>query len=85
MTESGVPMKLDLWWGVLVPSATPDPIVNKINQWFKEIVSAPETKKFLNNSGADPMIRTPEAAQSMFVAAIKEWGDYVRAAGIEPQ
>jgi tripartite-type tricarboxylate transporter receptor subunit TctC len=69
----------------MVPAATPDPIANKINQWFSEIVKQPETKKFLNDSGADPMIRTPEEAQAMFLAAIKEWGDYVRMARIEPQ
>jgi tripartite-type tricarboxylate transporter receptor subunit TctC len=85
MTESGIPMNLALWWGVMVPAATPDPIANKINGWFKEIVSSPETKKFLNDAGADPMIRTPEEAQRMFLTAIKEWGDYVRMAGIEPQ
>jgi tripartite-type tricarboxylate transporter receptor subunit TctC len=85
MTESGIPMNLALWWGVMVPAATPDPIANKINQWFTEIVKMPETKKFLNDSGADPMMRTPQEAQSMFMTAIKEWGDYVRAAGIPPQ
>jgi len=85
MTEAGIPMNLDLWWGVMVPAATPDPIVNKINQWFKQIVSAPETKKFLNDSGADPMIRTPEQAQKMFQTAIKEWGEFVRLAKIPPQ
>jgi tripartite-type tricarboxylate transporter receptor subunit TctC len=85
MTESGIPMSLDLWWGVLVPAATPDPIVAKINEWFKQIVSAPDTKKFLADAGADPMIRTPEEAQKMFQTAIKEWGDYVRFAKIEPQ
>jgi tripartite-type tricarboxylate transporter receptor subunit TctC len=85
MTESGVPMNLDLWWGVMVPAATPDPIVNKINQWFKEIVSTPETKKFLNDAGADPMIRSPDEAQKMFEIAIKEWGEYVRLAKIPQQ
>ncbi len=85
MTESGIPMDLSLWWGVMVPAATPDPIASKINQWFSDIVRMPETKTFLNNSGADPMIRTPDEAQAMFLAAIKEWGEYVRAAGIEPQ
>jgi tripartite-type tricarboxylate transporter receptor subunit TctC len=85
MTESGIPMNLDLWWGVMVPAATPDAIVNKINQWFMEIVSSPETKKFLNDAGADPMIRTPEQAQKMFQTAIKEWGEYVRLAKIPPQ
>lgn len=85
MTESGVPMQLDLWWGVLVPAATPDPFVAKINQWFTKIVSLPETKKFLADAGADPMIRTPEEAQKMFQVAIKEWGEYVRLAKIPQQ
>jgi tripartite-type tricarboxylate transporter receptor subunit TctC len=85
MTESGIPMSLDLWWGVLVPAATPDPIVNKINAWFKTIVGTPETKKFLNDAGADPMIRTPAEAQKMFQTAIKEWGEYVRMAKIPQQ
>jgi tripartite-type tricarboxylate transporter receptor subunit TctC len=82
MKESGIPMDLSLWWGVLVPSGTPKPILDKINQWFKEIVSTEETKKFLAASGADPMIRTPEQAQAMFQKAIQEWGEYVRMAKI---
>jgi len=82
MTESGIPMDLSLWWGVMVPSATPRPIVDKINGWFSQIVSAPETKKFLADSGADPLINTPEKAQEMFQTAIKEWGEYVRIAKI---
>jgi tripartite-type tricarboxylate transporter receptor subunit TctC len=85
MTESGVPMDLDLWWGVMVPTGTPKPIIDRINGWFAEIVRTEETKKFLNDYGADPLINTPERAQEMFERAIKEWGDYVRMAKIEPQ
>jgi tripartite-type tricarboxylate transporter receptor subunit TctC len=85
MTESGIPMDLSLWWGVMVPTGTPKPIIDRINQWFSQIVSTEETKKFLNASGADPMINSPERSQEMFEAAIKEWGEYVRMAKIEPQ
>jgi len=85
MAESGVAMDLELWWGVMVPVGTPDPIVDRINKWFTQIVSTPEAKKFLNDSGADPMIRTPEQAQKMFETAIREWGEFVRLAKIEPQ
>jgi tripartite-type tricarboxylate transporter receptor subunit TctC len=85
MTEAGVPMNLELYWGVMVPAATPDAIANKINGWFAEILKQPDTVKLLADSGADPLIRTPAEAQAMFLAAIKEWGDYVKMAGIEPQ
>jgi tripartite-type tricarboxylate transporter receptor subunit TctC len=80
MKESGVPMDLNLWWGVMVPIGTPRPIIDKINGWFTEIVRSEDTKKFMALSGAEPMIRTPDEAQAMFQKAIKEWGDYARIA-----
>jgi tripartite-type tricarboxylate transporter receptor subunit TctC len=82
MAEQGVPMNLELWWGVMVVTGTPKPIIDKINAWFSQIVSSEETRKFLALSGADPMIRTPAEAQAMFQKAIVEWGDYVRIAKI---
>ena len=82
MKASGVPMDLNLWWGVMVAAGTPKPIVDKINKWFTEIVSTEETRKFLALSGADPMIRTPEQAQAMFLKAIPEWAEYVKIANI---
>jgi tripartite-type tricarboxylate transporter receptor subunit TctC len=85
MTESGIPMDLSLWWGVMIPSATPKPITDKINQWFGQIVGTEETRKFLADAGADPMINTPERATEMFQTAIKEWGEYVRIAQIPQQ
>jgi tripartite-type tricarboxylate transporter receptor subunit TctC len=85
MTESGIPMSLDLWWGVMMPIATPKPIVETVNRWFSQIVSTPETKKFLADAGADPMINTPERSQEMFQVAIKEWEALVRMAKIEPR
>jgi len=85
MTESGIPMDLSLWWGVMIPIATPKPITDKINQWFGQIVGTEETRKFLADAGADPMINTPERATEMFQTAIKEWGEYVRIAQIPQQ
>jgi tripartite-type tricarboxylate transporter receptor subunit TctC len=84
MTEIGIPMDLTGWWAAMVPSATPRPAVDKINQWFVQIVSSAETKAFLNKFGGDPFINTPDKAQEMFLKAIKEWGEYVRMAKIEP-
>jgi tripartite-type tricarboxylate transporter receptor subunit TctC len=82
MKESGVPMDLNLWWGVMVPKGMPKPIAEKINKWFSEIASTEDAKKFLALSGADPMIRTPEQTQEMFLKAIPEWAAYVKLAKI---
>jgi len=82
MKETGIPMDLNIWWGVMVQKETPKPILEKINAMFRDILTTDDTKKFLALSGADPMLRTPEQADAMFQAAIKEWGDYVKLAKI---
>jgi tripartite-type tricarboxylate transporter receptor subunit TctC len=84
MTELGIPMDLTGWWAAMVPTGTPQPVIDKIHKWFVKMVSTDETKAFLNKFGGDPYINTPEKAQEMFEAAIKEWGEYVRMAKIEP-
>jgi len=80
MKEAGVPIDLDLWWGVMLPAATPRPIIDQINAWFKDINAADDTKKFLALSGSDPLTRSPDESQEMFKKALVEWGDYVRIA-----
>src|SRR5262245_18628844 len=86
MTEAGVPgVELLTWFAVMVPSATPRPIVDKINKWFNEVLATEETKKFLNSFGGDPFITTPDDGQALFVQQIKDWEGHVRAAKIEPQ
>jgi tripartite-type tricarboxylate transporter receptor subunit TctC len=85
MAESGVPMDLTGWWAAMVPAGTPKPIVDKIAQWFTEIVQSDETRKFLNSFGGDPFVNKPEAAQALFLKSIDDWGNYVRIAKITPQ
>ena len=84
MTELGIPMDLTGWWAAIVPTGTPKPAIDKIHGWFVQMVSSDETRAFLNKFGGDPYINTPEQGQELFEKAIKEWGEYVRMAKIEP-
>jgi tripartite-type tricarboxylate transporter receptor subunit TctC len=85
MTESGVPMDLTGWWAAMLPAGTPKPIIDKVHDWFTEIVKSEETKKFLNSFGGDQFFNSPDAGQALFIKAINDWGDYVRIAKIQPQ
>ncbi|HVG50739.1 MAG TPA: tripartite tricarboxylate transporter substrate-binding protein [Xanthobacteraceae bacterium] len=85
MKESGVPVELVLWFGAMVPAATPTPAVEAINKWISQIAAMEETRKFLAGFGADPLIFTPDQAQKQFVKDQKDWADYVRLAKIDPQ
>jgi tripartite-type tricarboxylate transporter receptor subunit TctC len=69
----------------MLPVGTPKPILTKVNQWFTQIVKTDETKKFLNSYGGDPFIVSPEAGQALFEKNLKDWGEYVRIAKIEPK
>jgi tripartite-type tricarboxylate transporter receptor subunit TctC len=86
MTEAGVPgVELLTWFAVMVPSATPRPIIDRLNKWFNEVLATEETKKFLNSFGGDPFITTPDEGQALFRQGIKEWEGFVKLAKIEPQ
>ena len=85
MKESGVDMDLTGWWAAMVPTGTPKPVIDQIHKWFVEIVSTDETKKFLNSFGGDPNIMSPDDAQAQFLKEIRNWGDYVKMAKIQPQ
>jgi tripartite-type tricarboxylate transporter receptor subunit TctC len=82
MAEQGIKMDQTIWWSAMVPTATPDPIVNKINDWFRQVLSTPETAKFLASFGGDVFISTPEEGQKLFVKAAEDWKEYVRIAKI---
>src|SRR4029450_6317676 len=80
MTEAGGAMALVGWFAVMVPSATPKPIVNQLNKWFGEIVAGPETQAFLKNYGGDPWSATPEEGQARLLRDIDARGEHIRRA-----
>jgi len=83
--EAGMPELVMLsWFAVMVPSATPDDVVNTINGYFNEILAREETARFLNANGGDPFISTPEEGQALLLQQIEDWARYVAIAEIEP-
>jgi tripartite-type tricarboxylate transporter receptor subunit TctC len=83
--EQGVEMDILGWWAAFVPAATPRSIVDQLNAWFNQVQALPETKKFHNTYGSDPWIATPEEGQARLASDVRNWGDYVKIAKIEPQ
>ena len=86
MVELGFPsIHITGWFAAMVPAATPRPIIDRINNWFIEVIGTQETKQFLNQFGGDPYLTTPDEAQAVLLQDIKDWEGYVRAARVEPQ
>jgi tripartite-type tricarboxylate transporter receptor subunit TctC len=82
MKEQGVNMDQIGWWAAMVPTATPQPIVMQINEWFGKVLSTPETVKFLASFGGDVFVSTPEEGQKLYIKTANDWKEYVQIAKI---
>ena len=85
MREQGVDMDVTGWFAAMVPAGTPAPVKAKLHEWFVKVVSTPETKAFLNQSGGDPLIETQEQAQKRLLRDIDSWKEWAKMARIVPQ
>jgi len=85
MTEQGVAMDMTLWWAAMLPAGVPAPIKAQIHDWFTKAVEDPETKKFLNQFGADPLVEPVAASKARYEKGVAEWKEWGKIAKIEPQ
>ena len=76
---------ITVWWALIVPKATPDAPVNKLNGWLKTALEMPQSKKFFEDAGGEIYITTPAEADAHFQRDEKNWAEYLRIAGIEKQ
>jgi tripartite-type tricarboxylate transporter receptor subunit TctC len=84
LAETGLPgFEAVSWHMLVVPSATPKPIVDRLNAEFKAIMALPEVKKQIVDIGLIPMEPPSVDAMRTFLAdEIVRWGKLVQQAGI---
>ena len=73
------------WFGLLAPSATPRPIIDRVHQETVRALRAPEVIKQLAGEGADIVGSTPEAFSAYIKSETEKWARVIKAAGIKPQ
>ena len=84
--EAGIAdIDMNLWWVTAVPAGTPQPIVEKLNEWWTQIGKDPETKEFLGKFGAEPWTASLAETKALIDKEIKDWEVYVKLAKIEAQ
>jgi tripartite-type tricarboxylate transporter receptor subunit TctC len=72
------------WHVLLVPAATPKPIVDRLHAEMKKIMGTPDMKKLASNIGLIP-VDTPsvDGIQQYFKSEREKWGTLVRKLGLE--
>ncbi|MFY9686128.1 MAG: tripartite tricarboxylate transporter substrate binding protein [Pseudolabrys sp.] len=82
--EAGFPnSEFNFWVGVLVPSKTPTPIVERLHKEIKAALENPAVKERLTRLGADPMPLTSREFDSLIQNEIISNIDLVKAANIK--
>jgi tripartite-type tricarboxylate transporter receptor subunit TctC len=75
----------DLWWGVLAPAGTPQPIVDRLNSEINKIVLSAEMKDFFLKEGAEPAAMKPAEFEQFIAGEIERWKKVAKAADIKPE
>ena len=81
MIESGFPVELVVYTGVLAPAGTPAPIIQKLNAELARTVVADEVKKIYATIGAEAITNSPAEFKAMMESDIGKYGALVKAAG----
>jgi tripartite-type tricarboxylate transporter receptor subunit TctC len=84
IAEQGVPgYESGTWQGVLVPKATPEAVVQKLNAALITAIRNPEVRARLAGQGAEVVTMTPGEQDKFFAAERSRWAQVVTAAGIK--
>jgi tripartite-type tricarboxylate transporter receptor subunit TctC len=82
--ESGVPgLDVVLYYGLLAPAGTPQPIVARLNAELRKIVSSDDIKTRIISDGGGPMPSTPEEYAANIDREEGKWAALVKKAGIK--
>ncbi|MGB3289762.1 MAG: tripartite tricarboxylate transporter substrate binding protein [Burkholderiaceae bacterium] len=77
--------EFSLWWGILAPAGTPDPIVSKLNKAIQEIVTEPEMKDFFVREGAEYATASPQEYQNIIKEDLARWKQVAKKSNITVQ
>lgn len=85
IAEGGVPdFEVTNWIGILAPSRTPQPIVQKLNGEIVRILATPAVKERFSSHGVVPHSTTPEEFGRFLAREFARWEHVIKASGITP-
>jgi tripartite-type tricarboxylate transporter receptor subunit TctC len=78
-------MDVSLWFGVVVPAATPAPIVRRLNAELAKILAMPDIRKSFTDQGAEIGGGSAESFGAFIRTESTRWLKVVKEAGIKPE
>ncbi len=82
IAEAGVPgYEATIWLGIMAPTGTPKPIIDKLNAEINKVISKPEVAQAWGKQGAVAMVKTPAEFDSYLRGDIEKWAKVVKLSG----
>lgn len=85
MNPQRPPFIHSMWLALLVPSATPDAVVQRLNKVATEVVQSPEFRKFTTDAGARPLAMSTKEADEFYAAEVRKYAELARQLNMQPQ
>lgn len=73
------------WFGVAVPRKTPNPVIARLTDAHRSVVSSLDYKTRLDTLAMEPLILTPQQTQEFLKREIDKWRKVADAAGIKAE
>ena len=84
VAEAGVPAyEATIWLGVMAPTGTPQPIVDKLNAEIAKVINRADVKENWAKQGAVPMVMSPAEFDKYLRADIEKWAKVVQKSAIK--
>lgn len=82
VSEAGVPgYEATIWLGIMAPTGTPKPIIDRLNAEITKVVNQPDVKQDWAKQGAVPMTMKPDEFGKYLRDDIEKWAKVVKISG----
>jgi tripartite-type tricarboxylate transporter receptor subunit TctC len=86
VAESGFPgYEIDLWFGLMGPGRTPQPVLARLNAEVNKLLQASDLREKLAAQLYEPLGGTPERFAAAIRTDMDRYGKATRTAGIKPE
>jgi tripartite-type tricarboxylate transporter receptor subunit TctC len=84
VSEAGVPgYEATIWLGLMAPTGTPRPILDRLSSEVNKVVNSPEVKEAWAKQGAAPMGMPVDEFEKFLRADIQKWAKLVKDTGMK--
>jgi len=82
--EIGYPqIDVSLWYGMMVPAGTPQPVIDRLNREIGKVLALPEIRERFAAQGAEATSTTPEQFAQFMRQELAKWAPVVKRAGVK--